>query len=148
MAGLIILICCAAYLCGSLSSAVLVCRAFRLPDPRLSGSGNPGATNVLRLGGRVPASLVLVTDVVKGSLPTYLGYLFGIEPVYLGFIAIAACLGHIFPLFFKFKGGESSSHSIWRNVAYRLRFSQLAHSDLVIDSIYIWLLFTRCDYYR
>lgn len=107
MAGLIILICCAAYLCGSLSSAVLVCRAFRLPDPRLSGSGNPGATNVLRLGGRVPASLVLVTDVLKGSLPTYLGYLFGIEPVYLGIIAIAACLGHIFPLFFKFKGGKA-----------------------------------------
>ena len=107
MTGLIILICCAAYLCGSLSSAVLVCRAFRFPDPRLSGSGNPGATNVLRLGGRVPASLVLVTDVLKGSIPTYLGYFFGIEPVYLGIIAIAACLGHIFPLFFKFKGGKA-----------------------------------------
>lgn len=86
---------------------MLVCRAFRFPDPRLSGSGNPGATNVLRLGGRVPASLVLVTDVLKGSIPTYLGYFFGIEPVYLGIIAIAACLGHIFPLFFKFKGGKA-----------------------------------------
>ena len=107
MAGLIILISCAAYLCGSLSSAVLICRTFKLPDPRLSGSGNPGATNVLRLGGRLPASLVLVSDILKGTIPTFLGYLLGIEPVYLGIIAIAACLGHIFPLFFKFKGGKA-----------------------------------------
>lgn len=107
MAGLIILICCIAYLFGSLSSAVLICRAFKLPDPRSSGSGNPGATNVLRLGGRVPAVLVLVCDILKGTIPTYLGYFLGIEPMHLGLVAIAACLGHIFPLFFRFKGGKA-----------------------------------------
>ena len=107
MAGSIILVSCIAYLCGSLSSAVLICRVFGLPDPRSSGSRNPGATNVLRIGGRVPAALVLITDILKGTLPTYLGYWVGIEPIYLGVIAIAACLGHIFPLFFGFQGGKA-----------------------------------------
>lgn len=107
MSGLIILICCAAYLCGSLSSAVLICRIFSLPDPRVSGSGNPGATNVLRLGGRLPAVLVLTIDILKGTVPTYMGYLLGIEPLYLGIIAIFACLGHIYPLYFGFKGGKA-----------------------------------------
>ena len=95
-----------AYLCGSISSAILVCRLFRLPDPRLNGSGNPGATNVLRIGGKIPAVLVLVFDVLKGMLPVWLAYHYGVSPLYLGLIAIAACLGHIYPLFFHFKGGK------------------------------------------
>ncbi len=57
-----------AYLCGSVSSAVIVCKLFRLPDPRQHGSGNPGATNVLRLGGTLPAVLVLLFDVLKGTI--------------------------------------------------------------------------------
>ncbi len=96
-----------AYLCGSISSAVMICRIFRLPDPRFTGSGNPGATNVYRIGGPIPASLVLVSDILKGTIPTYGSYFLGIEPIYLGFIAIAACVGHIFPLFFGFKGGKA-----------------------------------------
>ncbi len=107
MAALIIFMICIAYLCGSLSSAVIVCRIFALPDPRHHGSGNPGATNVYRLGGRVPALMVLLADVLKGTIPTYASYFLGIEPVYLGAIAIAACLGHIFPLFFHFQGGKA-----------------------------------------
>ena len=95
-----------AYLIGSISSAVLISRAFRLPDPRRNGSGNPGATNVFRLGGRVPALLVLVTDVLKGTIPVYSAYFLDIPPVSLGLIAIAACLGHIYPLYFNFKGGK------------------------------------------
>lgn len=95
-----------AYLCGSISSAILVCRLFRLPDPRLNGSGNPGATNVLRIGGKVPAVAVLIFDVLKGMLPVWLAYRYGVSPFYLGLIAIAACLGHIYPLFFGFKGGK------------------------------------------
>ena len=97
----------AAYLCGSISSAVLVSKLFRLPDPRLHGSGNPGATNVLRLGGRVPAVLVLVFDILKGTIPVWGSYFLKIEPLYLGLIAICACVGHIFPLFFGFKGGKA-----------------------------------------
>jgi glycerol-3-phosphate acyltransferase PlsY len=72
----------AAYLCGSISSAVLVSKLFRLPDPRLHGSGNPGATNVLRLGGKVPAVLVLVFDILKGTIPVWGSYFLKIEPLY------------------------------------------------------------------
>ncbi len=96
-----------AYLFGSISSAVLICKLFRLPDPRTTGSNNPGATNVYRIGGKLPASLVLVFDVLKGTIPVYGAYFLKIEPLYLGFIAIAACLGHIYPIFFGFKGGKA-----------------------------------------
>ncbi len=96
-----------AYLCGSVSSAVIVSKLFRLPDPRLHGSGNPGATNVLRLGGAVPAILVLVFDVLKGTIPVWGSYFLKIEAFYLGMIAICACLGHIYPLFFGFQGGKA-----------------------------------------
>ncbi len=95
-----------AYLVGSVSSAVLICRLFRLPDPRQHGSGNPGATNVLRVGGRFPALLVLIADVLKGTVPVYSAFFMGIPPVALGLIAIASCLGHIYPLYFQFKGGK------------------------------------------
>ncbi len=96
-----------AYLFGSLSSAVVISRLFGLPDPRTAGSKNPGATNVYRLGGRVPALLVLVMDILKGTIPVYGSYFLGIEPITLGLIAICACLGHIFPLYFGFKGGKA-----------------------------------------
>ena len=96
-----------AYLCGSVSSAVIICQLFRLPDPRLNGSGNPGATNVLRLGGTLPAVLVLVVDVLKGTIPVWASYFLKIEPFYLGMIAVFACLGHIYPVFFGFKGGKA-----------------------------------------
>lgn len=95
-----------AYLSGSLSSAVIISRLYKLPDPRLTGSGNPGATNVLRIGGTTPAILVLVGDVLKGTIPVWCSYFLGLHPISLGIIAIAACLGHIFPIFFEFKGGK------------------------------------------
>ncbi|CAM4151734.1 MULTISPECIES: glycerol-3-phosphate 1-O-acyltransferase PlsY [Shewanella] len=95
-----------AYLAGSISSAVLVCRLRGLPDPRSQGSGNPGATNVLRIGGASAAAMVLLFDMLKGALPAYVAFRLGVDAVSLGVIAIAACLGHIFPIFFKFKGGK------------------------------------------
>lgn len=95
-----------AYLGGSVSSAVLISRLYRLPDPRSHGSGNPGATNVLRTGNRSAAVWVLLLDILKGTLPVYLGWFLGISPLYLAFIAMAACLGHMFPLFFHFRGGK------------------------------------------
>lgn len=106
MIALSLLMICVAYLVGSVSSAVLICRLFRLPDPRQHGSGNPGATNVLRVGGRFPALLVLIADVLKGTIPVYSAFFMGIPPVALGLIAIASCLGHIYPLYFQFKGGK------------------------------------------
>lgn len=95
-----------AYLCGSISSAILVCRIAGLPDPRQHGSGNPGATNVLRIGGKAAAATVLVFDVLKGMLPVWGAYALGVTPLYLGLTAIAACLGHIYPVFFRFRGGK------------------------------------------
>lgn len=95
-----------AYLCGSISSAVLVCRIAKLPDPRENGSGNPGATNVLRIGGKGAAAAVLIFDVLKGMLPVWAAYKLDLPPFSLGLVAIAACLGHIYPIFFHFRGGK------------------------------------------
>ncbi len=107
MGALIILAIIVAYLFGSLSSAVIICKLFRLPDPRCHGSNNPGATNVYRLGGKLPAVLTLSFDVLKGMLPVWVSYFFGIAPLFLGLIAVSACLGHIFPLYFQFRGGKA-----------------------------------------
>ncbi|UJF19118.1 glycerol-3-phosphate 1-O-acyltransferase PlsY [Vibrio sp. SS-MA-C1-2] len=96
----------AAYLLGSISSAVLICRLFKLPDPRDNGSKNPGATNVLRLGGKMPAASVLVCDLLKGLIPVWGGYFLHLNPFILGIIGIAATLGHIYPIFFHFRGGK------------------------------------------
>lgn len=104
---LIGLMCLVAYLMGSISSAILICRLFRLPDPRFAGSNNPGATNVLRLGGRLPALLVLVSDVLKGTIPVWGAYFLHIDSIWLGAIAVCACLGHIYPIFFHFNGGKA-----------------------------------------
>ena len=95
-----------AYLCGSISSAILVCKIAGLPDPRTQGSGNPGATNVLRIGGKAAAACVLIFDILKGMVPVWLAYLLHLAPLYLGLTAIAACLGHIYPVFFRFRGGN------------------------------------------
>lgn len=96
-----------AYLLGSISSAILVSRLFKLPDPRSNGSNNPGATNVYRLGGAVPACLVLVFDILKGTIPVWGAYFLQLDPLMLGLVGVAACLGHMFPIFFHFKGGKA-----------------------------------------
>lgn len=95
-----------AYLLGSLSSAIIICRLMGLPDPRNEGSKNPGTTNVLRLGGKNAAVLTLLGDVLKGVIAVLLARLFGVEGFWLGLVAVAAFLGHIFPVFFQFKGGK------------------------------------------
>lgn len=95
-----------AYLLGSISSAILICRMTGLSDPRENGSGNPGATNVLRIGGRWAALAVFLFDVLKGTIPVWVSYRLGLTQFELGMVALGACLGHIFPIFFKFKGGK------------------------------------------
>lgn len=95
-----------AYLGGSISSAILIARLYRLPDPREHGSHNPGTTNILRLGGRSAALWVLLCDMAKGTIPVYLAWYFQLTPFVLGLIGIAACLGHMYPLFFQFRGGK------------------------------------------
>ncbi len=96
----------AAYLVGSLSTAVLVSKSMGLPDPRSSGSGNPGATNVLRLGGKKAAVATLLGDVLKGLLPVLLARMLGLGDIIVALVGLAAFLGHLFPVFFGFKGGK------------------------------------------
>jgi glycerol-3-phosphate acyltransferase PlsY len=96
----------AAYLLGSLSSAVIVCRLMGLPDPRTEGSKNPGATNVLRIGGRKAALVTLLGDALKGLIPMVSGHLLGAQPPALAAIGLAAFLGHLYPVFFGFRGGK------------------------------------------
>lgn len=95
-----------AYLLGSISSAVIFCKLSGLPDPRENGSHNPGATNVLRIGGKLAALGVLLSDILKGMLPVSIAVYLEQQPSTIGFVALAACLGHIFPVFFKFRGGK------------------------------------------
>lgn len=104
---LILVMIIAAYLLGSISSAILICKLLGLPDPRSTGSNNPGATNVLRISNKATAATVLFFDVLKGVIPVWLSFFLNIEPIYLGFIGVAACLGHMYPLFFNFKGGKA-----------------------------------------
>jgi len=99
-----------AYLVGSLSFAVLVSRAMGLSDPRTYGSGNPGATNVLRSGSKAAAILTLALDALKGYLPVALvvhfGPAHGLGEGTVALVALAAFLGHLFPVFFRFRGGK------------------------------------------
>lgn len=100
----------AAYLIGSLSFAVIVSRVMGLNDPRTYGSGNPGATNVLRSGNRAAALLTLVFDALKGFVPVVLvdqfGARFGLHEGTTALVALAAFLGHLWPAFFRFQGGK------------------------------------------
>jgi glycerol-3-phosphate acyltransferase PlsY len=95
-----------AYLLGSLSFAILLSRLTGGPDPRASGSGNPGATNMLRLAGKRLAILTLIGDLFKGLLPVLLAKLaqFGLQEQ--AWVGLAAVIGHLYPLYFKFRGGK------------------------------------------
>ncbi|MBU0499230.1 MAG: glycerol-3-phosphate 1-O-acyltransferase PlsY [Gammaproteobacteria bacterium] len=95
-----------AYLIGSVSSAIIVCKLMGLPDPRTQGSNNPGATNVLRIGGRKAAAITLFGDMVKGVLPLLAGHLLHASESVLALTGMAAFLGHLYPVFFHFKGGK------------------------------------------
>ena len=136
-----------AYLAGSLSFAVIVSRLMHLDDPRSYGSGNPGATNVLRSGNKIAAALTLLFDGLKAFIPLWCvqqyGAEFGLAGGTVAAVAMAAFLGHLFPVFFKFKGGKGVATAIgasfgihpllgvatgltWLIIAYFFRFSSLA----------------------
>lgn len=147
-----------AYLLGSISSAVLICRVLRLSDPRDVGSNNPGATNVLRIGGKKAAIAVLLFDMLKGTIPVWVGYYLGIDPILLGLVAIAACLGHMYPIFFHFKGGKGVATALgaiapigldltglimltWVVIALLFRYSSLAALiTVLLAPFYTWLI--------
>lgn len=102
----------AAYLIGSISSAILICRLMGLPDPREQGSGNPGATNVMRIGGKKAAGITLVGDLLKGLLPVYIAKVLNVPVEILAATGLAAFVGHLYPVFFGFKGGKGVATSL------------------------------------
>ena len=120
------------YLLGSVSSAIIFCQLAGLPDPRENGSRNPGTTNVLRIGGRLSALGVLLFDVLKGMLPIALALRFGLEPSEIGFIALAACLGHVFPIFFSFRGGKGVATALGTLIPFGMEISGLSLATWLI----------------
>jgi acyl phosphate:glycerol-3-phosphate acyltransferase len=96
----------AAYLLGSISFAVVTSKAFGIADPRTYGSGNPGATNVLRSGKKAAAALTLLGDAAKGWLAVFVAMQLGLSNVQIALVALAVFLGHLFPIFLNFKGGK------------------------------------------
>lgn len=101
-----------AYLTGSVSSAIIVCKMMGLADPRENGSGNPGATNVMRIGGKKAAAITLVGDALKGLVPVLLAKALGVDSLLLSLVVFAAFLGHLYPVFFGFKGGKGVATSL------------------------------------
>ena len=147
----------AAYALGSVCSAVIVCHLAKLPDPRTEGSKNPGATNVLRIADKKYAALVLVADFLKGLLPIWLAILLNLGPFWQALVGLAAVLGHIYPVFFNFKGGKGVATGLgvlcglhpflgvlaiitWLTVAFFGRYSSLA-SVVVITLSPFYALF-------
>lgn len=148
----------AAYLLGSLSAAIITCKLMGLPDPRTQGSNNPGATNVLRVGGKKAAAITLFGDAIKGVIPVAAAQFFTTSPLILALVALAAFLGHLYPVFFGFRGGKGVATafgafvalawpvglallSTWLIVAKVFKISSL--SALVAASLsplYMWLL--------
>ena len=114
-----------AYLIGSISFAVVVSRIFGLPDPHTYGSGNPGATNVLRTGRKAAAALTLLGDAAKGAFALWLARSlapeFGVGDVTLAAVGLAVFLGHLFPVYFRFKGGKGVSTAVGILLALDLR---------------------------
>ena len=101
-----------AYFVGSISTAIVTCKIMGKVDPRTVGSKNPGATNVLRYAGKKAAFFTLLGDVLKGLIPVLVGHVVGLEWPWLGLIGIAAFLGHIYPIYYGFKGGKGVATAI------------------------------------
>ena len=120
----------ASYLLGSICTAIIVCKALGFPDPRDQGSSNPGTTNVLRIAGKGPAALTLLGDVLKCVVPVLVGHGLGLSWMWLGFVGLAAFMGHLFPIFFKFEGGKG--------VATAFGFAIALHWQLGLATILCW----------
>lgn len=156
-----------AYLLGSIASAILICRLFGLSDPRAGGSGNPGATNVMRLHGKKAAILTLAGDVLKGVIPVLFAKALNSTELVIALCGLAAFFGHLFPIFFKFKGGKGVATLIgvlfathwmlglayiatWGVTALLFRYSSLsALVAAALTPVYSWLIlqnigFTLC----
>ena len=158
----------AAYLVGSLSFAVIVSRLMGLNDPRTFGSKNPGATNVLRSGSKAAAIITLLLDALKGLLPVlavkWYGQPYGLEEGTIAMVGLAAFLGHLWPVFFHFKGGKGvatfigvvfgidlwlgiATGATWLIIAFFFRYSSLASLVAGAFALIYYLLGNRIQWY-
>tara|TARA_A100001015_G_C14992080_1_gene714426 strand:- start:403 stop:981 length:579 start_codon:yes stop_codon:yes gene_type:complete len=150
------------YLLGSLSSATITSKLLNTPDPREEGSQNAGATNMLRTAGKKAALYTVGGDALKGLIAVIIARIFGVNHTALALVALVAVLGHIFPVFFKFKGGKGvatafgsilgisfiiaiASAIVWIVLAYITRYASLASVIAVIASVIFSILFGRLD---
>jgi glycerol-3-phosphate acyltransferase PlsY len=148
----------AAYLLGSVSFGILMSKVFGLPDPRTVGSGNPGATNVLRSGKKIAAILTLLGDAAKGWLAVWLALYFGLAPLVVCVVALAVFIGHLYPVYYGFRGGKGVATALgvllaispWLGLGvmltWLLAFAIWRYSSLAAliaagwSPIYAWLL--------
>jgi len=131
------------YLLGSVSTAIITCKVMGLSDPRTVGSNNPGATNVLRAGGKKAAIITLLGDMLKGLIPVLIAVLLDMQNEIIAATAVAAFLGHLYPIYYGFKGGKGvatilgallgihwmlglGTIGIWLFMAVTLRYSSLS----------------------
>lgn len=155
----ILLFAVAAYLIGSISSAIITCRIMGLEDPRKTGSHNPGATNVLRHGGKKAAIITLLGDMLKGLIPVLLAIQFQLEALGIALVGLSALLGHVFPVYYGFKGGKGVATyygvilginwhvglialAIWLTVATLLKISSLSALVSIFATPFILCYFT------
>jgi acyl phosphate:glycerol-3-phosphate acyltransferase len=147
-----------AYLLGSLSTAIVISKSLKLPDPRTQGSRNPGATNVLRIAGKKIAAIVLLGDLLKGLIPVLVARALDVDQNTLAATGLAAFLGHLYPLYFGFRGGKGVATALgvllglawpvavallitWLIIAKVLHISSLAAIiSATVAPIYTWLL--------
>ena len=152
-----------AYLLGSISSAIIVCRLLGLPDPRTQGSNNPGATNVLRFGGKKAAAITLIGDCLKGLIPVLFCHVLNVDALIFALVAMAAFLGHLYPIFFGFDGGKGVATAlgtqfglnwmiggsvalVWLFFAKVLKLSSLAALvSMALAPVFIWLIWPATE---
>ncbi len=146
------------YLMGSVSTAIIIARVMGMPDPRTQGSGNPGATNMLRMGGKKLAVFTLLGDMVKGLIPVLIARALTADATVLAAVAFAAFIGHLYPVFFGFKGGKGVATALgvllgltwpvalatlatWIAMAVLFRYSSLsALTAALLAPVYMWQL--------
>jgi len=154
-----------AYLSGSISTAIIVCKIMHLPDPRSQGSGNPGPTNVLRLAGKKAAATTLAGDMLKGLVPVLIASALTSNQTTLALVAMFAFLGHLYPIFFRFKGGKGVATAFgvllglsrpvamvvsatWLTMAYIFKISSLsALTAAILAPVYMWVLEPSKSYF-
>lgn len=154
-----------AYLLGSISTAIIVSKIYKTADPRVEGSGNAGATNVLRIAGKKQAAIVLIGDVLKGLIAVWIAaHILQVKPFGLGLVALVAVVGHVFPLYHKFEGGKGVATAIggvlalsfiagilmiavWVAIAFVTRFSSLASMAAVVLAPVFLLIFAKAAFF-